>query len=698
MRFFLEGLDCASCAAKIERRLNKVDGLEEVKVNFGAKSVELPSEKLKEAREVIKKVEPGVKLVPSSNQAMAEREEEGEKRRLLRIALSGGLFFFGFIFDERLRNTTFSWAEYAFFLPSYLLVGWPIIKKAVRKTLQGQLFDENFLMAIATIGAIAIHQFPEAVAVMLFYAVGEYFQHRAVNSSRRYIRSLLAVQPDYANLQSKGEIRRVHPEEVEVGQLIIIKPGEKAPLDGEVMEGSSFVDTSALTGEFVPRRISPGERLLAGMINGEGLLVVKVTKPFAESTTARILELVERAVEKKAPTEQFITSFARYYTPIVVGISVLVAFLPPLFLREAVLSTWVYRALVLLVISCPCALMVSIPLGYFGGIGGASRNGILIKGANSLDALADLRTVVFDKTGTLTKGVFQVAKIVPKNGFDHEDLLTLATGAEYYSNHPIARSLREAYGQEFSGDRIADYQEIPAYGIRAVVDGRRVLVGGDRLLEKEGVDHDDHNLEGTIVYVAVDRCYAGYIEISDQLRTDAKTAIESLRALGVEQLLMLTGDGEGPARKVAEELGLDGYYAQLLPEEKVALIDELEKVSPEKGRWKLAFVGDGMNDAPVIARADIGVAMGGLGSDAAIEAADLVLMEDAPSKLGVAVKIGRRTRRIIRQNISLTLGVKIFFILLGSFGMAGIWEAVFADVGLAILAILNSVRTIRASF
>ena len=571
-----------------------------------------------------------------------------------------------------------------------------MITSAAQRIIRGQLFDESFLMTLATGGAIAIHQLPEAVGVMLFYAVGEYFQNRAVNRSRRSIKALLSIQPEYANLLENGESRRVKPDEVAVGQRIVVKPGEKIPLDGEIIEGTSYIDTSALTGESVPRKVGPGEKVLAAMINGQGLLNIKVAKPYHYSFLACIMELVEKAGERKAPTEQFITVFSNYYTPVVVGIAALIAILPPLLLPGAGFSEWFYRALVLLVISCPCALVVSIPLGYFGGIGGASRKGILIKGANFLDALAKLDTVVFDKTGTLTKGVFRVTKIAPKNGFTEADLLAAAAGAEIYSNHPIAQSIRNAY-QEFSGaeafqEQVLDYQEIPGHGIRATVKAERSLVGNDRLLHMENIIHEDCDLIGTSVYVVVDGKYAGYILISDELKEGARETINRLKQLGVRRTIMLTGDEKSVAERISRELGLDAYYAELLPEDKVGKVEALEK-ELNNSRQKLAFVGDGVNDAPVITRADVGVAMGALGSDAAIEAADVVLMEDAPSRLALGVEIARHTRSIVRQNIYLALGVKGFFIFLGTLGVAGIWEAVFADVGVTVLAVFNASRT-----
>ena len=690
MRCTLDGLDCVNCAAKIERELNKNPGLEHVKVNFVTKSIELPEEHFAVAQEVIARLEPGVRLRKGQ-----DAEDAPEKKNLLPLWISGVLFVIGFVFNEQLHNTPYSWLEYLVLLTSYFLVGWPVITGALRNLVRGEVFDENFLMTLATAGAIAIHQLPEAAGVMLFYAIGEYFQEKAVNRSRRSIRALLDIQPEYANLKENGTTRQVRPDEVAVGQTIVVKPGERVPLDGEVVAGTSLVDTSALTGESTPRKMEAGATILAGMVNGEGLLTVKVTRPYQDSSVARILHLVEEAGERKAPTEQFITVFARYYTPLVVAAAVLIAVVPPLFIPGATFSTWLYRALVLLVISCPCALVVSIPLGYFGGIGGASRHGILIKGANYLDALGNAHTVVFDKTGTLTKGVFRVTEVRPRNGFTPEEVLTAAAWAEVFSNHPIAHSLREAYGREIPVDLVHDYQEIPAHGISAVVAGKHVLAGNDRLMHREAIDHEDCEVQGTIVYVAIEREYAGYIVIADELRDDAKTAVEDLKALGVQKVFMLTGDDTTVAARVADQLQLDGFQAELLPEDKVTRLEELMAELPNRKQQKLVFVGDGVNDAPVITRADIGVAMGGLGSDAAIEAADVVLMEDAPSKLTRAIEIARRTRRIIRQNIYVALAVKAFFLFLGAFGVATIWEAVFADVGVTLLAVFNASRTLR---
>ncbi|HEX3045173.1 MAG TPA: heavy metal translocating P-type ATPase, partial [Bacillota bacterium] len=614
IRCSLDGLDCANCAAKIETELHKEKGLENVKVNFTTKSVDLPTELFKRAGDVIVRVEPGIKLRRADGcRVSAEQEESEEKNKLWLIVGAGVLFLIGLIFNEPLHQTPYSWAEYAVLLPGYLLVGWPVVASAVKKLIRGQLFDESFLMTVATGGAIAIHQLPEAAGVMLFYAVGEYFQDRAINRSRCSITALMNIQPEYANVKenlgANGGTRQVKPEEVEVGQLIIVKPGEKVPLDGEIVEGSSFVDTSALTGESVPRKVEQGEKILAGMINGQGLLTVKVAKPFKDSSVSRILNLVEKASERKAPTEQFITIFSNYYTPAVVGIAALIAIVPPLIIPGASFGQWFYRALVLLVISCPCALMVSIPLGYFGGIGGASRNGILVKGANFLDALAQVDTVVFDKTGTLTEGVFRVTEIVPKNGYNKDEVLAAAAGAEIYSNHPIAQSIRtsaENGGQKILENEVADYREIPAHGISATVKGRKVLAGNDRLLHKENIVHEDCDVVGTSVYVAINRVYAGYIIISDEIKEDARETIKSLKRLGVRQTVMLTGDEKSVAERVSRELGLDSFYAELLPEDKVTKVEELEAGLRNRRRQKLAFVGDGVNDAPVITRADIG--------------------------------------------------------------------------------------------
>ncbi|HHY46010.1 MAG TPA: cadmium-translocating P-type ATPase [Firmicutes bacterium] len=636
-------------------------------------------------------------------------DEEGKgKRDLLFVGIAGLLLVVGLIFNAELHGTPHSWAEYLVLIAAYLLVGGRVLATALRNLVRGEVFDESFLMSVATIGAIAIHQLPEAVAVMLFYSLGEYLQDRAVDRSRRSIAALLNIRPDYANLKMNGDTRKVSPEEVAPGQIIIVRPGERVPLDGEVIEGSSLVDTSALTGESVPRKVEAGRKVLAGMINGQGLLTVRVTKTYGESSAARILDLVEKAAAGKAPTEQFITSFSRYYTPIVVLVALGLAIAPPLFIPGATFGEWVYRALVLLVISCPCALVISIPLSYFGGIGGASRQGILVKGANFLETLTCLHTVVFDKTGTLTKGVFRVAEVATRNGFSKDEVLRAAALAEAHSNHPMAKSILDAYrnasGIEIEANNVREYQEIAGHGVKARVNGKVIVVGNDRLMHRENIPHDSCDVEGTVVYVAMDGVFAGYIIISDEIKPDAPLAVRRLKDLGIKRVVMLTGDDEGVAKMVSSRLGIDEYFAELLPQDKVRKLEELEASLPGRGRrrmgrrrisrQRLAFVGDGINDAPVITRADVGVAMGGLGSDAAIEAADVVIMEDAPSRVATAIEIARRTSRIARQNVILALGVKAFFLVIGAWGLATMWEAVFADVGVTLIAVFNALRAV----
>ncbi len=614
------------------------------------------------------------------------------KKELPSVVIPVVLMAIAMLFEEPLHNTPYHLAEFAVIIPAYLLSGWTVLKAAGRNILRGQIFDENFLMTIATVGALAIHQLPEAVAVMLFFRIGELFQEYSVRRSRRSIQALLEVRPDTANLKTNGTLQPVAPETVQVGDVIVVKPGDKVPLDGEVLEGNSRVDTSALTGESVPRSVRPGDMILAGMINQSGVLTVRVTKLFGESSIAKVLDLVENATSKKAATEKFITKFARYYTPVVVLLSLAVAILPPLLIPGATHTDWVYRALVLLVISCPCGLVISIPLGYFGGIGGAAKRGILVKGSTFLDALTAVETVVFDKTGTLTKGTFKVTQIVTKNGFSESELLTLAAKAESHSNHPVAQSIRDAYDQPIPESEVSDYEEIAGYGIRAIVQNHVVIACNDRLLHRENIDHDTCEVAGTVVHVAVDGRYAGYILIADELKDDAPQAIRDLKRLGVEKTLMLTGDSPVVARCVAQQLGLDGFIAELLPAGKV---DEIEKLLDRSGKAKLAFVGDGINDAPVIARADVGMAMGGLGSDAAIETADVVLMTDAPSKVAEAIQVARKTRHIVVQNIVMAMAIKGLFIALGTVGLATLWEAVFADVGVALLAIFSAMRVLK---
>lgn len=616
------------------------------------------------------------------------------RQALMPIVAAAILFLIGFVFYQPLHNTPFAIAEYAVLLPAYFISGRQVLTTAGRNILKGRVFDENFLMAIATLGAIAIHEVPEAVAVMLFFQVGELFQDYSVGRSRRSIKALLEVRPDIANLKVDGVIRAVSPEIVNVGDIIAVRPGEKVPLDGDVLEGTSLVDTSALTGESVPRTVTVGKPVLAGMINQSGVLTVTVTKRFGESSIAKILDLVENASSKKADTEKFITRFARYYTPAVVFLSLAVAILPPLFMAGATQAVWTYRALVLLVISCPCGLVISIPLGYFGGVGGAAKRGILVKGSKFLDALAQVKTVVFDKTGTLTQGNFRVTDVVTHNGWSKHQLLELAAQAESQSNHPVAQSIRQAYGQSIDVADIQDYEEISGHGIRAKVKGSTVLAGNDRLLHREQIAHDVCVVDGTVAHVAVDGEYSGRIMIADELKEDAVEAIRLLHCQGLETA-MLTGDSQSVADSIANTLGLDQYHAKLLPEDKVDALEEfLHRANQTKG--KVAFVGDGINDAPVIARADVGMAMGGLGSDAAIETADVVIMTDAPSKVAEAIQIAQKTLRIVWQNITLAMVIKLFFIALGAMGVATLWEAVFADVGVALLAILNAGRVLKS--
>jgi len=696
MVYELEGLDCAHCAAKIEHEIQKLEGLSEATVNFATRTIEIDPDFEQDVAEVLQRVEPHVKLVPKKS-ASEKREEMAEKskamlrHKLLNIFLSAAFLGLGIILSPRLHGS-YEILEYGIFLIAYLLAGREVVETAIRNILNGQVFDENFLMTVATIGAFAIHELPEAVGVMLFYSVGEYFQDLAVSRSRRSIAELMDIRPDYANLVLGNEISKVSPEIVSIGQTILVRPGEKVPLDGEVLEGSSFVDTSALTGESVPRKVKTGEKVMAGTVNGPGLLMVKVEKTFEESSVSKILNLVENAAGRKAPTEQFITKFARYYTPAVVFSAMAIALIPPLLVPGQIFAKWFYRALTMLVISCPCALVVSIPLGYFGGIGGASRSGILVKGANFLEALTNIDTVVFDKTGTLTKGVFRVNDVKALGAFAGEELLRMTAHAEVHSNHPIAKSILEAFDGELDEKAVRNYREIAGHGIVADVDGKKVLAGNEKLLKREGIAVNSEDIDGTVVHVAVDGSYAGYITISDELRQDAPQAIQKLKALGIKSTVMLTGDTEDTASRIARLLDLDGYHAGLLPEEKVQKLEEIQVKGNQ--RRKVAFVGDGINDAPVITRADVGIAMGGLGSDAAIEAADVVIMEDMPSKVAEAINIARFTRKIVIQNIAFALGVKGVFLAMGAVGAASMWEAVFADVGVALLTVLNSSRTL----
>lgn len=610
-----------------------------------------------------------------------------QKKGLVRIGAGAVLLVAAYLLPVE------GWASLVAFLVPYAVVGWDVLWKAVRNILHGQVFDENFLMALATIGAFATGKYSEGVAVMLFYQVGEWFQRYAVGRSRRSIAALMDIRPDHANLVGPdGTARQVDPDEVQVGDVILVKPGERVPLDGTVLEGNSMLDTAALTGESVPRRTAEGDTVISGCINGSGLLRVRVEKPYGESTVAKILDLVENAGEKKAKAENFITKFARWYTPAVVIAALALAVLPPMVLGGG-WADWVRRALIFLVISCPCALVISVPLSFFGGIGGASKRGILVKGGAYMEVLANARTVVFDKTGTLTKGVFSVTAVHPHE-IDKTHLVELAALAESYSTHPIAVSLRAAYGKTPDAARVAGYEELSGRGVRARVDGHTVCVGNGRLMDEAGAQWHECHLTGTVAHVAVDGSYAGHIVISDEVKPDAAAAIAALKEAGVKKTVMLTGDAREVGEAVAKQLGIDEAYTQLLPADKVEHMERLLARQP-KGE-ALAFVGDGVNDAPVLARADVGIAMGGIGSDAAIEAADVVLMDDKPSKLAEAVRISRRTLRIVHQNIAFALVVKALVLALGALGMATMWEAVFADVGVMVLAILNAMRALKA--
>ncbi|MGC9526570.1 MAG: heavy metal translocating P-type ATPase [Limnospira sp.] len=621
----------------------------------------------------------------------AQPEPESLREEVLPLAVITAIYVLALIFHGWLKQVAFGWGEYLVFIPLYLACGWGVLRSAGRNIFRGRVFDETFLMSLATLCAIAINQLPEAVAVMLFYRIGEAFQEYSVKRSRRSIRSLLEVRPDSANLLVDGELQAVSPESVTVGNTILIKAGEKIPLDGEVISGTSQIDTSPLTGESVPRSVEVGETVLAGTVNKTGVLTVRVTKLFAESSITKILELVESAQSRKAKTERFMTTFARYYTPVVVGLAIAIALLPPL-LNFGSYQEWFSRALILLVISCPCGLVISIPLGYFGGVGGAAKQGILVKGSTFLDDLAAVKTVVFDKTGTLTEGVFEVTEVVPHNGFTESELVKIAAQIESLSNHPVARAVRDAYGQSLEGISVENYQEIAGCGVKGKLQNQTVIAGGDRLLHMENIDHPLCDVGGTAIHLAVDCRYAGYIVIADRLREDAVSAVRALKDLGVDRTVMLTGDDRTVAERIARTLDLDGYHAELMPEDKV---DRLEQLLRKDG-GRVAFVGDGINDAPAIARADVGIAMGAMGSDAAIETADVVIMTDSPSFVSRAIAMGRKTRRIVWQNIGFAIGIKGFFILLGIFGLATIWEAVFADVGVALLAILNATRIARS--
>lgn len=695
VEFYLEGLNCAACAARIEEEAKRIRHVDRASLNLAtnvlaidAADVKNHGQIMKDVSGMVKEIEPGVtvKILTGKEERTGFGGSAGTREAA--VLLAGGILFAAALL-LRLPNDL----RIMLYAVGYLLVGGRILAAAGRNLIRGRAFDENLLMSISTLGAFAIREYPEAVAVMLFFRAGEFLQDLAVNRSRKSIADLMDIRPEYANIKTPGGLKRVSPAEVRVGDIILVKPGERIPLDGVVEEGISAVDTSALTGEAVPRDVEPGSGVLSGFINKNGVLSVRTTREFKESAVAKILELVEDAGARKAPTEKFITRFSRYYTPAVVFAAAALALVPPLLIPGAHFSDWVYRALVFLVVSCPCALVISIPLGFFGGIGGASKNGILIKGGNFLEALAELDTVVFDKTGTLTKGVFKVTRINPADGVDENKLLEYIARAEYGSNHPVALAIIEAYGKKPDGDGVKGYTETPGLGVEAVIDGKKVLAGSTRLMEREGIAFQPVEEAGTAVYAALDGKFIGSVVVSDEIKEDAAAAIRDLKALGVRRTMMLTGDSQRAAEEAAKALNIDEVHAELLPHQKVAMVEAAQGNKTSRGR--VVFVGDGINDAPALARADIGVAMGGLGSDAAIEAADVVIMTDRIGKLAAAVRAARRTRAIVWQNIIFALAVKGIVLLLGAGGIASMWEAVFADVGVALIAVLNSMRAIK---
>ena len=684
----------------MELGIKSLDGIENAFIDFVTKKLRLEiyqsvdyESLLKEIEVIIENIESDVKLKEISARETGKMdsdigdEPDSTKGKYIQIGIGAALFASAILLKLS------SGIEFAMYLTAYLLIGGEVLLKSVRNISKGQIFDENFLMGLATIGAFAIGEYSEGVAVMLFYQVGEMFQDRAVNHSRKSIKALMDIRPDYANLVSSDQLVQVSPEEVAIGSRIVIKPGERVPLDGRIIEGRSMADTSALTGESVPREVSQGDEILAGFINNNGVLTVEVTKEYGESTVSKILDMVQNASSKKSRTENFITKFARYYTPIVVFFALALAVVPPLLIRGEVFSDWIYRALIFLVVSCPCALVISIPLGFFGGIGGASRTGVLIKGSNYLEALNHIDTIVFDKTGTLTKGVFKVTEVNTFGGESEAELLKYAAYAESYSSHPIAQSILKAYDKEVDSSKVSNYNEISGYGVKAEFEGRNIAAGNARMMELEKVSWENPDTMGTVVHVALDGVYSGYIVIADEIKEDSSKAVRLLKDLGIKNIVMLTGDVREVGEKTAKILGLDAVYSELLPDQKVEKLEAIEKSKKSKG--KIAFVGDGINDAPVLARADIGIAMGGLGSDAAIEAADIVIMTDEPSKIVTAIRIARKTRKIVWQNIIFAMSIKAVVLLLGAGGLATMWEAVFADVGVALIAVLNSLRVMN---
>ncbi|EJX2683024.1 cadmium-translocating P-type ATPase [Clostridioides difficile] len=699
----LGGLNCAHCAEEINNKVSKLKEVESSNLNFVNKKLTVnisnnfkEDDVINKIKEIINSTEPGLDIQVGSTDKVKGRTTEKlgavndtNKKELVPLIIGALVYIFGIYQTATGYESQFS---NIVFIVAYVIVGGDVLLRAIRNISKGRVFDENFLMALATVGALTIGESSEAVGVMLFYKVGEYLQGVAVGKSRKSITSLMQIRPDYANLKFNSEVKVVSPEEVNVGDIIVVKPGEKVPLDGVVVDGVSMLDTSALTGESVLREVEKGDEILSGVINKNALLSIEVTKSFGESTVSKILDLVENSSIKKSKTENFISKFSRYYTPIVVIAALLIAFVPPLVISGEVFSDWLYRGLIFLVVSCPCALVLSIPLSFFSGIGFASKNGILIKGSNYLEALRSVDTVVFDKTGTLTKGVFNVTKLNPE-GISEEELLEYAAIAEVNSNHPIAKSILSYYNKKIDLDTIDSYEEIAAYGIRVKHNDNFILAGNEKLMKKENISYSSAKEVGTVVYIAVDKVYRGYIVISDEVKEDSKNAIRSLKAIGVKEVVMLTGDNEKVAKNIAQELELDTVYSNLLPNEKVDRLEDLYEGRTEKE--KIAFVGDGINDAPVLARADVGIAMGGLGSDAAIEAADVVLMTDEPSKISKAIEIANKTNKIVWQNIIFALGVKIIVMILGAGGVATMWEAIFADVGVALIAVVNAMRAMR---
>lgn len=693
--YIMKGLHCANCAAKIEKEIQDISGIQSASLDYVGRRLVLEYKNdvngdkiLDDVIDVINRIEKGVEIV-EKKLAYIKDLEENSKIKLEIYKLIGALVIF---FIANLIKSE-GMVKLSLFIAAYLLAGWEVIFSAIGNLFRGQVFDENFLMTIATIGAFVIREYPEAAAVMIFFNIGEIFQDIAVDRSRRSIKSLLNIRPDYANLVSGDIIEQVSPEDVRVGDIILVKPGERVPLDGTIVNGETSLDTVALTGESMPRIVKPGDQVLSGSIVKDKVITLRVDKEYSQSTIAKILDLVENAALKKAPTENFITKFARVYTPVVVAIALGIALIPTLFYGFDTFSQWLYRALIFLVVSCPCALVVSIPLSFFGGIGGASRKGILVKGGNYLEALNNIHAVVFDKTGTLTEGVFKVNEIINEESYTAEALLEYAATAESFSDHPIAISIKEAYGKDINPAVIKYHEDISGKGIRVKTEAGEILVGNEKLMEAEGISYRKVEASDTIVHVAVEGKYAGYILISDKMKKDSVDTVKALKELGIKKVMMLTGDNRTTAMKVKEELNLDEAYYELLPHEKVEMLEKIKNEKTEKG--KVVFVGDGINDAPVLSMADIGIAMGGLGSDAAIEASDIVLMTDEPYKLVEAINIAAFTRKIVWQNIILALGVKSAVLVLGAFGFATMWEAVFADVGVALLAVLNAMRVIR---